>query len=327
MQISESIEAQDDSGMEFTMLWISGFVTIGQSISARYQVHINVMMAPDECVNHGFFPCNYWVMELHQDGERTKVVILEYDTEEHGFRIIDHSPDDASFFPSYDSNLALSREQAFESKITDDLFALLDEVCECDELVKQNREEWINAGRNENCNYGPFYIADALRLAQPLQVEKVPFDCYVEHDNNWRAVSYLEMQVLDLREVCRISLAREHSGIASYHYAKLFRKGTLWFQETANDDGWHDEETQDEVEMIEELQNLEYEKAHLLRQQEGISLEIAALEEEIMDSNNLWRNEAMQKALKENSDHLSRISWSLRSVDDRIQKIYGEEVE
>lgn len=117
-------------------------------------------------------------------------------------------------------------------------------------------------------------------------------------------------------------IPREHQGTASYHMDKIFPKGTRYYHESdTGGDGWHDENTYDDVEMLQKMRSLELEKADLERQKSALLEEIDAVQREIMDPEMNWRMDALQKAQRENRRLLAEIESRLQSVEQSIEEI------
>lgn len=169
---------------------------------------------------------------------------------------------------------------------------------------------------------GPFYVEDALLLAPRLQEDQVPCEYFVDVEEEWQSVTWEQLQQAGLREICTIMIPREHQGTASFHMDKAFPKGTRYYHESdTGGDGWHDENTYDDVEMLQKMRSLELEKADLERQKSALLEEIDAVQREIMDPEMNWRMDALQKAQRENRRLLAEIESRLQSVEQSIEEI------
>jgi hypothetical protein len=299
----------DDDGDEHLMLSMSGSVVAGESRSARYRISSNVL-----------HPYEYWVLELTSGGKERGTVLLLCQHEESGYGIMDHSEEDRELFPPYDPAKTLTREQIFAENLKEEIFQLTDEICLCDTQVSGYHAHWVSQLFYHNL--GPFYVADALLLAPRLQEDEVPCEYFIEVEEEWQPVSWEQLQQTGAREICTIMIPREHMGTASYHEDKAFPKGTLYYHESdSGEDGWHDEATHEEVEILETLSKLEYEKADLERQKAALLGEIEAVEREIMDPEANWRMNALQQAQRENRQRLGQIEWRLQGVEKCIEEI------
>lgn len=305
----------DEDGEDHLVLSISGCVVLGESRSARYHIRANVL-----------YPFEYWVLELKTGATSGRTVLLLCRHEENGYGIMDHSEEDRELFPSYDPARTMTREQVFANNLKEEIFQFTDEICLCDTEVRAYHAHWIRQLFYHTL--GPFYVSDALNLAPRLQQDEVHCEYFIEVEEEWQSVTWEELQQADPKEICSIMISREHMGTAHYHEEKAFPKGTRYYHESdTGGEGWHDEATQDEAELLDQLRELEQEKADLERQKSALLAEIDAVQREIMDPEMNWRLDALQQAQRENRKRLAQIEWRLQGVEQSIEKIIeGESI-
>lgn len=308
-QSHEECAFTDEDGGEYQVLLIRGCVVLGDSRSARFRIHVNHVC-----------PHEHWVLELTSGNHSGKTVLLLGEIDRGGISIRDHDEEARDSFPLYDPAHTLSREQVFSQNLDQEIFALSDEISLQDSTLIANQEYWIRQLFYDFV--GPFYVEDALLVAPRLQGDQVPCSYFVDVGEEWQSVTWEQLQQAGRREVCTIMIPREHQGTASYHMDKTFPKGTRYYHESdTGGDDWHDENTYDDVEMLEKLRSLELEKTDLARQKSALLEEVDAVQREIIDPQMNWRMDALQKAQRENRRLLAEIESRLQSVEQSIEEI------
>lgn len=304
----ESVLTHDD-GDDHLVLSMSGCVVLGESRSARYRIHASSLC-----------PHQYWVLELTSGSHSGKTVLLLGELDKQGISIKDHIDEARDNFPPYDPADTLTREQVFAQNLGQEIFEISDEISLHDTTLMAHQAHWIRQLFYDFV--GPFYVEDALLLAPRLQEDQVPCEYFVDVEEEWQSVTWEQLQQTGLREICTIMIPSEHQGTASFHMDKAFPKGTRYYHESdSGGDGWHDENTYDDVEMLQKMRSLELEKADLERQKSALLEEIDAVQREIIDPEMNWRMDALQKAQRENRRLLAELESRLQSVEQSIEEI------
>lgn len=314
--VEELCRVACDEEVEEPYMLIKGTVTLNSRLSARYAIHL---FAHDVV--------QYWVVDLIRRDQADVTFLLEYHLNTNGFVIVDPGAEEEENFPDCDVSRILTREQALSSGLTEDLFALVDEILLSDADVQNHADENM---RLLHCyKIGPIYATDAQKLVPRLLKDEVPCDIHLQVGEDWRCIESEELPHAETRDLCVIYIPKEHEDAARYHERKLFPDGTLYFQEfDQGPAGWLDENTAFEEDILETMQQLNYQLADLQRQHRALSEEIDAVEKEMADPASQWRLPALQRAQQQNRQQLSRIVTELNTVEQRRQQLnYSEDTD